>query len=171
MTGGVWIASYVALWIAVVVLGVAVVALLRQIGVLHARVRPMGVHFGGEGPERHAPAPLPERFAFDAADVTLLAFTSPTCEICHSLLPGLRALRRDEKGLALELIDHGPSTLEVFSAYAVTGTPYVVAVDRAGIVQARGVANTLDQVEEMLDEVRTDLAPTAPETSVDDTHG
>ena len=50
MTGSVWIVSYVMLWVAVVVLGVTVVALLRQIGVLHLRVAPMGVHFAGRGP-------------------------------------------------------------------------------------------------------------------------
>ena len=42
MTGDVWIVSYVLLWLAVLGLSVMVVALLRQVGVLHTRLRPFG---------------------------------------------------------------------------------------------------------------------------------
>lgn len=38
MEGSVWVASYVLLWLTVLGLAAAVVALLRQIGVLHARL-------------------------------------------------------------------------------------------------------------------------------------
>lgn len=155
MSGGVWIASYVLLWIAVLVLGFAVVALLRQIGVLHTRLRPLGVHFAGEGPEQHAPAPLPERFDYAATRLTLVAFTSPGCTICAGLLPGLRALDEQYRDVALEIVDHGPATLNVFAAFNVRSTPYLVAVDERGIVQARGVANSLEQVEVMIEEAMT----------------
>ena len=57
MSGGLWVTSYVLVWITVLGLSVMVVALLRQVGVLHTRLRPLGVHFAGEGPERLAPAP------------------------------------------------------------------------------------------------------------------
>ena len=71
MSGTVWIVSYVLLWIAVIVLGFAVVALLRQIGVLHTRVAPMGVHFAGEGPERESPAPDRSSYDYGSAPITL----------------------------------------------------------------------------------------------------
>jgi len=48
MNGSVWIVSYVLLWLTVVLLSFSVVALLRQVGVLHLRVAPMGVHFAGD---------------------------------------------------------------------------------------------------------------------------
>jgi len=48
MDGTIWIVSYVLLWIAVVVLGFTVIALLRQIGVLHTRVAPLPVPFAVE---------------------------------------------------------------------------------------------------------------------------
>jgi hypothetical protein len=51
MSGSLWVTSYVLLWVAVLGLSFAVVALLRQVGVLHARLHPLGVHFAGEGPE------------------------------------------------------------------------------------------------------------------------
>ena len=41
-----------------------------------------------------------------------------------------------------------------FAAFRVRSTPYLVAIDRQGMVRSRGVANTLDQAEEMLSEVR-----------------
>lgn len=153
MTGGVWIASYVLLWVAVVALGFAVVVLLRQIGVLHARLQPMGVHFAGEGPERHSAAPPVAGVDYGGADATLVAFTSPSCSICAGLLPGLRAVARQYPAVRVSVVDHGPATLATFGAFNVRSTPYVVAVDREGIVQARGVANSLEQVEVMIDEV------------------
>lgn len=150
MSGSVWIASYVMLWIAVVVLAFTVVALLRQIGVLHARVRPMGTHFAGEGPERHAAAP--PAFDYSAATLTLVAFTSPTCEICETLRPGLASIRRAYQGIAVQEVEHGPGTEEVFASFNVRSTPYFVTVDQTGVVQVRGIANTLEQIEVMLSE-------------------
>jgi len=152
LTGGVWIASYVMLWIAVAVLGISVVALLRQIGVLHTRMRPLGVHFGGEGPERLSPAPADERFDYGAAALTVVAFTSPTCTICASLLPGLRALSHSYSEVAVEVLSHDRSTEALFAAFNVRSTPYFVAVDRRGLVQVRGIANSLEQIEVMVDE-------------------
>lgn len=150
MSGSVWIASYVMLWAAVVVLSLTVVALLRQIGVLHARLRPVGTHFAGEGPERLAPAP--PLLDYGSATMTLVAFLSSTCEICHVLRPGLDAIGRTYPGVVIERLEHGPATEDVFSAFNVRSTPYFVTVDPAGIVRVRGIANTLEQIEVMLEE-------------------
>ena len=157
MSGGVWVASYVMLWAAVVVLGLAVVALLRQVGVLHARLRPLGVHFAGEGPERLAPAPADEVFDYGAAELNLVAFTSPTCAVCAELRPGLAALGAQYDDVAVHVVDHSPVTLPTFVAFNVTSTPYVVGVDRDGVVRARGVANSLEQIEVMVEEALSEL--------------
>jgi hypothetical protein len=151
VNGGLWVASYVALWVAVVVLGLAVVALLRQIGVLHARLAPMGVHFAGEGPEPGTPAPLPEVFPYGAAPLTLVVFTSPTCVVCAALRPSFTALQRGYADLAVTEVDHHDRA-PVFRAFQVSSTPYVVAVDRTGVVRGRGVANSLEQLEELVAE-------------------
>ena len=152
MTGSAWIASYVALWVAVLVLAVAVVALLRQIGVLHARVAPMGTHFGGEGPDLGTVAPS-VGLDYSVAPLTVLAFTSPTCVICKELRPSIAALRRQYRELRLELIDLGTDRAQmVFDAFLVRSTPYVVVVDREGLVKGRGVANSLEQIEELIRE-------------------
>lgn len=153
MTGDVWIVSYVLLWVAVLVLAFAVVVLLRQIGILHARLRPVGVHHANEGPQRDAPAPSAGGFDFSAAAATLVVFTSPTCEICRSLLPSLRRLQRDYDHVRLEEVSHGEATRGVFAAWNVRSTPYVVAVDRGGNVRGGGVANTMEQIEVVLEDV------------------
>lgn len=155
MTGGVWVASYVLLWVAVVVLGVTCLVLLRQIGVLHARIRPLGVHFAGEGLGLGTPAPRTTQLTFDA-DLTLVTFTSATCTICAALLPSLRSLEREYRDVDLAVVEHGDDTLEVFRAYNVSSTPYVIAVDSQGLVRGGGVANALEQVEELIEIVRAD---------------
>lgn len=149
MTGGAWIASYVVLWVAVVVLALAVVVLLRQIGVLHARVSPMGVHFAGEGLPEGAPAPAVDGLAYGDG-LTLVAFTSPTCEVCAALLPSLQALERTYREVDLQVVSYGEATAATFRAFNVSQTPYVVAVGGDGRVRGGGVANTLEQVEELV---------------------
>lgn len=152
MTGGVWIASYVMLWITVAVLGLTVVALLRQIGVLHGRLAPLGVHFAGEGPDRLAPAPAAPGVDYADAPLTLVAFTAPGCAICEQLLPALRALRGQYRDVVIHEILNGPAAAPVFGEFRVRSTPYFVAIDRAGIVRGRGVANSLEQIELLIEE-------------------
>jgi len=162
MHGTWWTASYVVLWILVVGLALAVVVLLRQIGVLHARLHPLGVHFGGEGPALDQPAPLAGRFDWAAAPVTLLLFTAPGCEVSARLRPSFDAVRRSYRGaLAVHEIDHAADTADrggVFRAFNVRSTPYVVAVDDAGVVRGRGIANSLEQIEELVAEAAATAA-------------
>ncbi len=152
MSGSVWIASYVLLWVAVLVLSLAVVALLRQIGVLHARLHPMGVHFGGEGPELQSLAPPVPGLAYGESPLTLLAFTSPTCEVCKVLRPSLDAIKRSYRDVQVRVLDLDDATRPTFTAFNVHSTPYVVAVGGDGTVKGRGVANSLEQVEELMQE-------------------
>lgn len=154
MTGA-WLASYVVMWLAVAVLGVTVVALARQIGVLHARIAPMGTHFAGEGPELHSTAPG-VGIDWSSSPLTLVAFTSPTCTVCRELRPSLDALARQDPGLRLHVVDLSELTRPVFDSFSVRSTPYLVAVDRASTVVGRGVANTLEQIEELVREARLD---------------
>ena len=151
MSGSIWVATYVLLWIAVLTLSVVVIALLRQVGVLHARMRPMGVHFAGEGPERLATAPGAASIDYSHNALTLIAFTSPTCEICKELMPSLGAIQREYSDLQYVQFEHGPDS-PMFLEFNVRSTPYFVTVDSDGVVQGRGVANSLEQVEELIAE-------------------
>lgn len=152
MKGSVWIASYIALWLAVVVLAIIVVALLRQVGVLHARLRPLGTHAAAEGPALGTVAPVVDAFDYGESKLTLLAFTSASCDICHELVPSLRVIDRDYPGVRLAVVEHGRQGSAVFGAFSVASTPYLVAVDRNGVVRGRGVANSLEQAEVLVED-------------------
>ncbi|QBI19133.1 hypothetical protein ER308_05990 [Egibacter rhizosphaerae] len=154
MSGTAWIASYVLLWIAVLVLGLAVVVLLRHIGVLHARLGPQGVHHGNEGPTVGDPAPAAGWFDYAGAELTLVTFTAPGCPLCAELVPSLERLARVDRTVQLQLVDHGRDEVGVFAAWNVSQTPYVVAVDRDGIVRGGGIANSLEQVETLIDSIQ-----------------
>ena len=112
----------------------------------------MGVHFAGEGPELDSPAPTLDTVDYAASPYTLLAFTSPTCEICATLKPALQRLGRSYGEIDLRFIDHDEAP-DSFAEFRVRSTPYLIAIDNEGLVRSRGVANTLDQAEEMLAEV------------------
>jgi len=107
--GSALIVSNLLLWIAVLSLAAVVVALLRQIGVLHERISPVGALVGNEQPRVGEPAPVLEVAGWHgeairiggrdaAASATLLFFVSPTCPVCKTLLPHLDSVRRAESG-------------------------------------------------------------------------
>jgi methylamine dehydrogenase accessory protein MauD len=112
--------SHLLLWLLVVVLAGVVLALTRQIGVLHDRVAPAGALVGGETPRVGEAAPLMEvddfqgrpqrvggREAFGRS--TLLLFVSPTCPVCKELLPVARRLSGAARAsLRLVLASDGP---------------------------------------------------------------
>jgi len=154
MSGSVWIVSYVMLWVAVAVLGFSVVVLLRQVGVLHARVRPSGVHPAGEGPARGVAAPPLPGIDYAAKSLTVVSFTSSTCAVCAELAPGIQAMQRQYSDIALHTFEFNDQNAPVFNSFAVRSTPYFVTVDQTGVVQLTGVANSLEQLEVMVDESR-----------------
>jgi thiol-disulfide isomerase/thioredoxin len=163
---GSWLASYVILWVLVSLLALAVVVLLRQIGVLHARLAPMGTHFAGEGLDVGVVAPN-LGFDYGRSVLTLIAFTSPTCQICAALKPSLLALRRQYPELVLELVDASESPA-TFDAFKVRSTPYVMTINRDGYVVGRGVANTLEQIEQLVGEsLSANSGSAAPATKLE----
>jgi methylamine dehydrogenase accessory protein MauD len=111
--------SNIILWVAVLVLAAVVVALVRQIGVLHERVAPAGALVGGGGPRIGAPAPRLELTDWSGAPLTiggpdperrstLLVFISPTCPVCETMLPILESIQRAEpRRLRLVLASDG----------------------------------------------------------------
>jgi hypothetical protein len=66
--------------------------------------------------------------------------------LCRELAPGFRALTRE--GLLVRGVDEDAEP-EAFARYRVPGTPYIVhTVD--GVVMAKGLVNTLEQVEDLV---------------------
>jgi methylamine dehydrogenase accessory protein MauD len=109
------IASNVLLWIVVLVLAGLVLALLRQVGVLHERVAPAGALAvqGGPAPGEKAPALELEDWSGEPLRIggedpgghgTLLFFVSPTCPVCKALLPVIDSVVASEGGRARVVI-------------------------------------------------------------------
>jgi hypothetical protein len=152
---GWWTAAFVVQWILLAVLAIAVVALARQIGVLHLRLAPLGaLEVDDEGPSLgEAPEERVAR-SHEGANVPvggpgprrLVAFVSPTCPICEQVLPSLPA-SASASGLALQVV----SDPELEAAYRVPGVPFVVVLDELGVVRSKGTVNSLEQVEGLVD--------------------
>ena len=113
------IVSNLALWVLVVVLAGVVLALVRQIGVLHERVSPAGALVTGTGPRVGETAPALDVVDWSGAPLTLggrdperrgtlLFFVSPSCPVCKTLLPVLeRVVRSESPGLRVVLASDG----------------------------------------------------------------
>lgn len=170
--------SNVLLWMAVLVLLVAVIALARQVGVLHERIAPMGALMMDSGPKVGDAAPLLElalqgggRFTLGGVKPrpTLVFFLAPTCPVCKKLLPIVASMRAAERGRLDVLLasdgepaehdafrrkaklDDWPYALsvELGMQYRVSKLPYALLVDEAGVVRAKGLVNTREQLESL----------------------
>jgi len=133
--------SNAALWVLVVVLSAVVLALVRQVGVLHERVSPAGALVLKGGPAVGEPAPVLEVADLEGrahvlgsarADgrSTLLLFVSPSCPVCKSLLPAVKSSRKDERTwMDVILASDGDATAqrEFVRAQGLDGIPYVVS--------------------------------------------
>lgn len=171
--------SQVMLWVAVIVLAVAVLALGRQVGVLHERIAPVGALALGRGPQTGESAPrlTVRTFAGGTVEVggpqpeaplRLLFFVSPTCPICKSLLPTVKVFAQSER-LDLLLIGDGDedqqrqmaqrhsidlgrfaNAPEVGRAFQVAKLPYAVLISAAGIIVAQGLVNSREHLESLV---------------------
>jgi methylamine dehydrogenase accessory protein MauD len=166
--------SNVLLWVLVLVLGIVVVALTRQIGLLHERIAPLGALAMQQGPAVGEAAPhfdLPTLsggpVSIGAGERTLLFFLSPTCPVCETLLPTLRRVVADESvrlvlasdGEREEHLDYVRShgledvdyllSMELGLAFAVAKLPTAVLIDEDGIVRAKGIVNTREHLESL----------------------
>jgi len=133
--------SNAALWLVVVGLCLALLAVVRQLGVLHERIAPAGALMLAKGLKVGEPAPRitvedlesrPLTLGAARADqrATLLVFVSPTCPVCKALLPALKSSLTSERDwLDIVLASDGESAgqREFVSAQRLGSFPYVVS--------------------------------------------
>jgi methylamine dehydrogenase accessory protein MauD len=133
--------SNVVLWIVVLSLSLVVLALVRQLGVLHERIAPAGALMLNRGLSIGEPVPMLDvidltgrelRLGGKRADgkSTLLVFVSPTCPVCKSLLPILKSGRKDERDwLEVVLASDGDADehRRFVNDQGLMGLPYVVS--------------------------------------------
>ena len=133
--------SNAALWIVVIALAVALLAVVRQLGVLHERIAPVGALMLAKGlkvgeivPQvaaqdinghsRTLGAPRTDERA------TLIMFVSPTCPVCKALLPALKsslASERDWLDIIMASDGEISAQREFVLAHRLGGFPYIVS--------------------------------------------
>jgi methylamine dehydrogenase accessory protein MauD len=167
------------LWIVVICLSVAVLALARQVGVLHERVAPAGALISGGGPGVGEPSPRLEVHSLAGNAITvggtlapgkalLMLFVSQTCPICKKLIPIALDFAKSER---LDVLFVGDAELseqkkliaqfgiaqerfvngpEVGMTYRVDKLPYAVLLDDAGVIAAKGLVNSREHFESLI---------------------
>jgi methylamine dehydrogenase accessory protein MauD len=108
-----------------------------------------------------------------AGDETMLLFTSPTCPVCEKLVPLVKSVARAE-GINVMLISDGAEedhktflakhpldglpyviSAEIGMRFQVGKVPYGVLIDSAGVIKAKGLCNTREHLESLLEASRT----------------
>jgi methylamine dehydrogenase accessory protein MauD len=172
--------SQIVLWISLLALAAVVLALIRQIGVLHERIAPMGALTIDHGPGVGDQSPVfdlldirqrPVAIGRPAADgmSTFVMFVSPTCPVCKKLIPVVKSIAKNESRMRLVFASDGeraeqerflqaqriedyPLVLseELGMAFRIGKLPYAVLIDERGTVRAKGLVNTREHLESIL---------------------
>src|SRR6478752_4582146 len=131
------VVSQVFSWIVILGLGVALLALARQVGVLHVRVAPAGALLTGKGPVVGELAPALDALTMDGVSIAigkalakgrmqLLLFVSPSCPLCKDLIPIAKNFARREK---LDIVFVGDDEVEeqraLIARLDMAGMPFV----------------------------------------------
>jgi hypothetical protein len=147
-----WLAIGLALTaLAVVALGVVVLALAREVGVLRLAVGPQGaLEVAHEGPEVGARSGLADAFGEDPRPgrLALAVFSSEGCGLCRALAPTVAAFGNDPR-ISLRVFDE-VADADAWAAADVPGSPFAVALDADGTVLAKGTFNNGAQLESVL---------------------
>ncbi|MBF9151530.1 thioredoxin fold domain-containing protein [Novosphingobium jiangmenense] len=173
--------SQILLWTAVIVQGLLIAALARQVGILHERVAPAGaltLHEKVEVGEVASPmtvttiegAPI-EIGGKRAGRSQLLFFASPDCPVCKSLLPVVRSAAGAESDW-LDIVVAGDGSKAEYQrlreasglervpmvlsealgrAFGVSKLPYAVLLDEQGRVASLGLVNSREHLESLFE--------------------
>jgi len=173
--------SQILLWTAVIVQGLLIAALARQVGILHERIAPAGaltLHQKVEVGEVASPmtvttiegAPI-EIGGKRAGRSQLLFFASPDCPVCKTLLPVVRSASNAEADWLdvviagdgskaeyqrlrdLNALERVPLVLseELGRAFGVSKLPYAVLLDEQGRVASLGLINSREHLESLFE--------------------
>ena len=159
--------SNIALWVAVIVQVVFILALFRYVGLLLNRMPAQGPPLGRSAPLREVFDSEGEKHVLGAQSPRhkVLIFTSPNCPWCKEMaphIPSFAASLGPEYDLLLVVADKPPAgearayikrlgggaalklavDSDLFESYAIPGTPYGLLIDKEGIVRGKGTTNT-----------------------------
>ncbi len=169
--------SSVLLWLVVLALLFVVLALARQIGVLHERLAPAGAAGSAHGVREGELVPAMTLTDISGRSLTiggaqprgmLVLFVSPTCPVCRVLAPAAAdAARRD--GLDLLFASEGrdvdahrryaaaqgleaPYVLapELVRAHDVGMLPFALVLDASGVLRSKGRVDDAVELQRLL---------------------
>jgi methylamine dehydrogenase accessory protein MauD len=173
------IVGQVLSWLVIIALVVALLALARQVGVLHMRVAPAGALQTSGGPAVGAKAQAVPAHTLDGKDaivggpakdvpLRLLMFVSASCPLCKGLIPAAKSFAKDER---VELTFVGDDDVqaqrgliaaqglesyrfingpEVGQAFEVGKLPYAVLLDAEGVILSKGLVNSREHLESLV---------------------
>ena len=171
--------SSIFAWVVILALVVTLLALARQVGVLHIRVAPAGALTTAGGPAVGAKAAALPAQTIDGATVTvggsapgsvlrLLMFVSATCPLCKNLIPMAKSFARDERVQLIFVGDDDVQTQramierhglggyqfingpDVGQAYEVGKLPFAVLLDADGVILSKGLVNSREHLESLI---------------------
>jgi methylamine dehydrogenase accessory protein MauD len=173
---GIWLGSYVALWIVVVALALLALSHSRLIGLMFQRLGPGVARPLPEGPAVGTPIGevqavtldgQPWNRRFPVENESMVIFISPQCQACNELMPHVRDfLQRLGSGADLQLLSVlGDRAMNrAYVEYAglhsipyliadnfarqvqVSATPYGFKFDKNGVILAKGVVNHFEHL-------------------------
>ena len=171
------IVSQILSWTVILGLGLALLALARQVGVLHVRLAPAGALLTGKGPVVGEAAPVLDVATIDGAPLAigkargrmqLLLFVSPHCPLCKDLIPIAKNFARTEKLDIVFVGDDDPSEQQAMIArlemggipfvngpmvgrvFHVDRLPHAVLIGDSGTVLSKGLVNSREHLESLV---------------------
>lgn len=174
------IASDIMLWLAVISLAIVSLALSRQVGILHERSAPLGAVISDKGPEVGDESPKFDLNDHKGNLITLggkrpngagqlALFLAPNCPMCNKVLPTVKAMASYEH-LDVVVISDGPKeehetflkthemgqipyviSADVGMRFQIGRVPYAVLIDGQGKIAAKGLVNTREHLESLVE--------------------
>ena len=173
------IVSQIFSWFVILGLGLALLALARQVGVLHVRVAPAGALLTGKGPVVGEPAPVLDVATLEGAPLSigkalakgrkqLLLFVSPQCPLCKELIPIAKNFARTER---LDIVFVGDDDANeqramvarldmaglpfvngplVGRTFHVDRLPHAVLIGDDGVLLSKGLVNSREHLESLV---------------------
>jgi methylamine dehydrogenase accessory protein MauD len=171
--------SQLVIWLLLVGIIVALLAVARQVGVLHERIAPAGALTPRHGPAIGGKAPRTLSRSLDGRDIEiggplsagsrrLIFFVSAQCPICNKLMPFVTSFARAEQ---VELVFAGDDRddvqirlvadagLQDFAflndpalgrAFGVDKLPHAVLLGDDGTILSRGLVNSREHFESLI---------------------
>ena len=173
------VVSQILSWLIVLAMGIALLALARQVGVLHLRVAPAGAltTAGGIGVGDRA-KPIEARLlgggttviggAAHGTGLRLLMFVSAQCPLCKAMIPTATSFARHERVALTFVGDDDPAAQkaliarqgigaypfvngpEAGQAFGVAKLPFAVLMDADGTVLSKGLVNSREHLESLI---------------------